>query len=530
MKRLILFFWSVVLTLSGLAFDFGGNGQHFMISTAEERTFNVGYKSLCDSKLGCENFSNIEDASALDNNVYNENTHFDIEIDGIYYNILSAKDKTLEVVNCTRDYKSNLTIPETVVYEQDTFTVTAIGKVILNVNSITLPKTVVNVKQHFSQWASLEKVIVTDLDSWFKIKYGTGNNGWWAASHKYDLYLNGERVTNVKTPDWLTTIGAYAFLGCASIESVTISNFAEYIYESAFNGCNNLKEVQFGNSITYIGERAFYECSKLLNVVIPKTVKRIAWHSFENCTSLEEVTLGESINQIDTESFAGCNSITKITSFINNPQAINENCFAGIVKLKASLFVPNGTRNLYLNTDGWNDFINIIELEGGYEPQAKKCSIPNINYANGKLTFSCETEGAECVATISDTDIKTHYGNEISLTATYTISVYACAMDYENSDIATATLCWIEADPKIEDVESSVAHIRANAVLIQGHDGIVSIKGVKAGTDISVYNVSGQIVGKAKACGECSTIDTNLKSGSVVIVSIGGKSVKTVIQ
>ena len=527
MKNMVLFLGGIVLALSGYAYDLEVNG---MITSPVELTAKVDYPSLCESKLGRNNFLNIVQTSNLDGDVDNENARFDIEIDGIYYNILSAKDKTLEVVNGTRYYTSHLTVPETVVYEQNTFTVTTIGEGILNVNSITLPKTIINIKQHFSQWGSLRKVIITDMDSWFQIKYGTGNNGWWAASHKYDLYLNDEKVTNVKTPDWLTTIEAYAFLGCASIETVTISNFSENIYESAFNGCDNLKEVKFGNSIKYIGERAFYECPKLLNVVIPNSVQRIAWHSFENCTSLEEITLGNSIDLIDAESFAGCKSITKITSFIYNPFVVNDNCFAGIVKMKASLFVPKGTRDLYLNTDGWKDFINILESEGGDDPQAKKCFAPSINYANGKLTFSCDTEGAECVATISNPDIRTHYGNEISLIATYTVSVYATATGYENSDKTIATLCWIDAEPKTEGIENGVAHVRANAVLIQSHDGNVCIEGVEEGTSLSVYNVSGQIVGNAKASGGRTTIITNLQSGSVAIVHIGDKSVKIVIH
>ena len=124
--------------------------------------------------------------------------------------------------------------------------------------------------------------------------------------------------------------------------------------------------------------------------------------------------------------------------------------------------------------------------------QQYKCAIPIITYSDGCLHYICETEGAECITNITDVDIQTHKGNVVRLTATYTINVYATATGYENSDIATATLCWIDAEPKIEGIENRVAQVRANAVLIQSHNGVLSIAGVADGTDIAVYSTSGR--------------------------------------
>ena len=106
----------------------------------------------------------------------------------------------------------------------------------------------------------------------------------------------------------------------------------------------------------------------------------------------------------------------------------------------------------------------------------------------------------------------------------------ASASGYENSDVVTAMLCWIDADPKTEGIENGLAQVRANAVLIQSHDGMLSIAGVVDGTDIAVFSTSGQMVGSAKAYGTTSTVPTTLRSGNVAIVRIGDKSVKVVIQ
>ena len=53
------------------------------------------------------------------------------------------------------------------------------------------------------------------------------------------------------------------------------------------------------------------------------------------------------------------------------------------------------------------------------------------------MTFSCATEGATCQYTITDTDTKAGSGNEVQLTTTYIVSVYATKSGYENSDVVT---------------------------------------------------------------------------------------------
>ena len=191
--------------------------------------------------------------------------------------------------------------------------------------------------------------------------------------------------------------------------------------------------------------------------------------------------------------------------------------------------------------EGWKNFFLIEEMDvdkmwngkgdpNGSDQEKNKCEKPTISYDNGKLTFSSATPNAICQSTITDSDISSFSGNEVQLTVTYTINVYATASGYENSDVVTATLCWIDADPKTEGIENGISQVRANAVLIQSHDGTLSIAGVADGTDIAVYSVSGQMVGSAKAHGTTSTVTTTLRSGNVAIVRIGDKSVKVVMQ
>jgi hypothetical protein len=149
---------------------------------------------------------------------------------------------------------------------------------------------------------------------------------------------------------------------------------------------------------------------------------------------------------------------------------------------------------------------------------------------NGKLTFNCETEGAICHSTITDTDIKSYNDVEVQLSVTYNISIYATKAGYENSDVATAALCWIDANPKTEGIESSVAQVRANPILIQTNNGEITVTGADDGASISAYSISGRIIASKLSNGSDTKLITDLKRGEVVIIKINEKTVKLIMQ
>ena len=134
------------------------------------------------------------------------------------------------------------------------------------------------------------------------------------------------------------------------------------------------------------------------------------------------------------------------------------------------------------------------------------------------------------MTSISDVDIKTHYGNEITLTATYNISVYATKSGHENSDVTTAMLCWIDQKPATEGITDGIANVPAKALLIKNNGGQLTVEGAADGEAISVYTVNGMQSGSAISQNGAASIDTNLQAGSIAIVKIGDKSFKVVIK
>ena len=167
---------------------------------------------------------------------------------------------------------------------------------------------------------------------------------------------------------------------------------------------------------------------------------------------------------------------------------------------------------------------------GGATPTTQKCEKPTISYENGKLTFSSATDGAVCQYSITDTDIKAGSGNEVQLGVTYNISVYATKAGYDNSETATATLCWIDKEPTTEGITDGVAQIASKAVLIQSEGGILKVEGVDDGTQVAVYTPDGKQAGSAVCRNGAALVGTNIQPGNTAIVKIGEKSVKVIVK
>lgn len=94
-------------------------------------------------------------------------------------------------------------------------------------------------------------------------------------------------INKITIPDGATIIGTSAFEG-VPIETITVPNSVEEIYNYAFHNCVSLKTVEFGNSLKNVGSYAFEKCSVLTSLYLPDSVESIGDHAFSDCSSLSE--------------------------------------------------------------------------------------------------------------------------------------------------------------------------------------------------------------------------------------------------
>ena len=121
-------------------------------------------------------------------------TAHNFEVDGIYYNITDATNKTVAVTykgsssTSYEEYSGDVVIPKNVIYNDVTYNITSIGS---------------------------------------------------------DAFYKCAGLTSVTIPNSVASIGSYAFYYCTGLTSVTIPNSVTSIGGSAFTGCTPLTVINF---------------------------------------------------------------------------------------------------------------------------------------------------------------------------------------------------------------------------------------------------------------------------------------------
>ena len=197
----------------------------------------------------------------------------DFEENGIYYNITSSTDLTVEVTyrgsysnSYSNEYIGAVTIPETITYNSNTYRVTSIGNY---------------------------------------------------------AFEDCSSITFITIPEGVTSIGNYVFNGCTSLKEVIIEDgsttlsmgyYCSYSSDVAARGlfydCP-LEEVYLGRNLSYntgynYGYSPFYGKTPLTSVIISDSVSSIHSYAFYGCSSLTSITIPESVTSIEWSAFSGC--------------------------------------------------------------------------------------------------------------------------------------------------------------------------------------------------------------------------------
>ncbi|MDO4933690.1 MAG: leucine-rich repeat domain-containing protein [Prevotella sp.] len=231
-----------------------------------------------------------------------------------------------------------------------------------SMTSVTIPGSVKEIHPiAFTECTNLTSVHINDIAAWCAIIFEDN-----PLIYAHNLYLNGEKVTDLIIPDGVTSIEDYAFYGLNDVASVKLPASLTKIGNNAFVGCSGLSEITIPNSVTSIGKGAFV-CSDLTSAVFedgetPLTldVYIFASPSLErvyigrntdiyvgpivDAPKLSQVTIGNTVTSLGRGLFATCTGLTSI-DIPNSVTIIGDHCFEGCTSL-TSVTIPNSVTQI----------------------------------------------------------------------------------------------------------------------------------------------------------------------------------------
>jgi len=305
-----------------------------------------------------------------------------------YGELFRSKDRL--ILGC-----KNTSIPSTVTTMQNTAFFGCSG-----LESIYIPAGVTFIGAGCFYGTGLKSIVVDPDNAVYDSR-----NGCNAIIDKQDniLYFGCQ---NTIIPEDVSSIGYYAFAGCAGLGTVLLPEGVRTIYTGAFANCTGLSTVVIPDGVEVIEDRVF-ENSDIESIIIPKSVRRIGEaysnsygafcrctnlnsvvfdseseldtigaYTFFGCKSLKSIIIPERVTFIGSDAFSNCSNLTSITMLPERSDMISAyNAFSYDCYEKCTVYVPANWYYLYKVRAPWFNFkeIKILEDKDYY-------TIDGINY------------------------------------------------------------------------------------------------------------------------------------------------------
>lgn len=207
----------------------------------------------------------------------------------------------------------------------------------------------------------------------------------------YDFNDDGTSVTVVREADYWDGNNYANLSGTLQIPAKVAYNGTEYdvtrIGDGAFKGCTGITELILPNSILVICYGAFTNCTGIAGeLVVPNSVRFIGQEAFYGCSGITKLYLGENLRVIDNSgSFGNLKELKEVHIKIAIPPFKYDNSFSFgergdgekyspddidfySVYDNCILYVPQGSKQLYMCSGDWSLFSRIIEEDESGNP------------------------------------------------------------------------------------------------------------------------------------------------------------------
>ena len=301
-----------------------------------------------------------------------------------------------------------------------------------------------------------------------------------------------EEVTYMNSPLKVTSIGISAFSGCSGLTSVTIPSSVTTIRSVAFSGCSGLTSVTIPSSVTNIGESAFISCTGLTSVTIPSSVTAIGNYAFDYCDGLNTVT-----------------------SEMVTPPICGAETFPRHFKTTGTLYIPAGTRSIYVEK-GWSLYVaNIVEME-----DEEPIWLSIVDAEQGRTRLKCEAGKSYTFGFTASEGWHVHSvtfrGADVTGWLTDDGEFTTPAMSASTEMVVT----YEQGAVGVKAISNNEAKAR-----VLGVDGEIIVKNAQAGTQICVYDLSGRMIANTIAAEGATRVAVPMDE-KMVVVKVGEKAVK----
>lgn len=248
----------------------------------------------------------------------------------IYFSVNNSKAKTAYVTGCIIKKDSAVVyIPETVKYQNVSYTVTGIGENAFRgqsgIFSVSTPKNITEIGSF--AFAGCKNLYFVSPS----IAYEDGEYKTILKKIGAKAFLDCETMITPSFFEDVESIGEYAFYNCRGMDSdialPKISSLGSY----AFSGCTGLSKVNLSESnITKVSEGTFQYCSSSASefiIKLPSTVKTIEKYAFYNVCSLKQIYI-PNVEVIGDEAFKNCHQLKDVLTG-DNISSIGKQAFYG---------------------------------------------------------------------------------------------------------------------------------------------------------------------------------------------------------
>ena len=259
--------------------------------------------------------------------------------------------------------------------------------------SITIPESLISIEHHgFYRCTALQSITlpdnltsIEDLGFFGCTSLQSVNLPDNLTTLGYSAFSYCENLQSIDIPGSVSDIEDWCFYQCRGLVNVTLHEGTETIDYCAFRECYNLTTINYPSTLveigdfsfqydtsltsplilpegfTYIGLVAFGDCSSMVTARLPGSIGEVSDQVFWGCTSLTTVTIEEGITAIGEAAFYDCPNLD--TVFVNCivPPSLGAPVDSVFCTYNATIVVPCGSQNAYMNDPIWGCFSEIIE-------------------------------------------------------------------------------------------------------------------------------------------------------------------------